>query len=143
MLPMLRLFPKHLFLNTLKPQLGCRYISKIAKEGVKKLWKRKRTIEYSEWYLNMYYILLFIQLFFKRSATNSMNRLSLSRLEKIRNNSIITNSYMKFADISPVKQRKRTEKSRFASQISRPKPVLSKLKSVGNESQSFNIVYAN
>jgi len=50
---------------------------------------------------------------------------------------------MKFADIPPVKQRKRTEKSRFASQISRPKPVLSKLKSVGNESQSFNIVYAN
>jgi len=29
MLSILRLFPKHLFLNTLKPQLGCRYISKI------------------------------------------------------------------------------------------------------------------
>jgi hypothetical protein len=29
MLSILRLFPKHLVLNTLKPLVGCRYISKI------------------------------------------------------------------------------------------------------------------
>jgi hypothetical protein len=29
MLPILRLFPRHLVLNALKPQVGCRYISKI------------------------------------------------------------------------------------------------------------------